>query len=363
MKAKRLLTGALVLGLFAYGAVALKALRPFLRVQPQGGQGCRLLEAPGLVGAEDMEFDHASGTLWIVAADRRVDRTHRPRDGAVFRFRPGIDAAPQRVPVLGLPGDLRPHGMGLWRTPNGPSGAPGELRLFTVQHGPAAESVELFAVETSPSDAASPQLRHLRSVTSPSFISVNDVAPVGPDSFYATNDHGRRPGLGFLFEDFLFLSNASVVFFDGSNAKRVHGGLRYANGIWADRGGRFVLVAETLADRIRVLARQPDGSLTQVAQHDIGTAPDNFAQDEQGGYWLGAHPAAIQFLRHSGNAAVPSASQALRFSLTESGDIQQLRTAWLDDGRALSASSVVASHGSTWVVGAVFAPGILACSP
>ena len=360
MKVKRLLAGALLLGLCLYGAKALQTLRPFVHITPQGDKGCRLLEAPGLLGAEDIERDPESGTLWITAADRRIERSHRPRQGALFRFRPGVDAAPVRVPIVGLSAELRPHGLGLWRGAATPGG-PRELRLFTVQHGSEVESVEIFALEPTAGDGQSLQARHLRSVTSPAFISLNDVSPVGPESFYASNDHGRKPPLGFLFEDFLFLSNASVVYFDGQSARRVASDLRYANGITADRGGRYVLVAETTAERISIFARLPDGGLSPVAHKDLGTAPDNFAQDEQGAYWVAAHPSALQFLRHAGKASSPSASQALRFVLSEAGQVEQVSIPWQDDGRALSASSVAAVHGSTLYIGAVFAPGILAC--
>lgn len=361
MKAKRLLAGALLLGLFAYGALATKALRPFVHITPQGHEGCRLLEAPGLVGAEDMEFDPIQGALWIVAGDRRIEPSHRPRNGALFRYRPGTDASPVRVPVVGLPDELRPHGMGLWHGAAAP-GQPPELRLFSVQHGPERESVEIFAIEPSAGDPSGVQARHLRSVTSSAFISLNDVTPIGPESFYATNDHGRRPPLGFLIEDFLFLSNASVVLFDGQSARRVASDLRYANGITADRGGRYVLVAETTAERISVFARQPDGGLQRVSQRMLGTAPDNFAQDEQGTYWVAAHPSALRFLQHAGKAAPPAPSQALRFQLREDGQIEDLGMPWQDDGRLLSASSVAVRSGPHLFVGPVFAPGIAACT-
>lgn len=359
MKVKRLLAGALLLGLCLYGAKAMQTLRPFVHITPQGDKDCRLLAAPGLLGAEDIELDPESGTLWITAADRRIERSHRPRQGVLFRFRPGVDTVPVRVPIVGLSTELRPHGLGLWRGAATPGG-PRELRLFTVQHGSEFESVEIFALEAG-SDGQSQQARHLRSVTSPAFISLNDVSPVGPESFYASNDHGRKPPLGFLIEDFLFLSNASVVFFDGQSARRVASDLRYANGITADRGGRYVLVAETTAERISIFARMPDGGLSPVARKDLGTAPDNFARDEQGAYWVAAHPSVLQFLRHASKASSPSASQALRFVLSEAGQVEQVSMPWQDDGRALSASSVAAVHGSTLYVGAVFAPGILAC--
>lgn len=354
MNIKKGIAAALVLGLLVYGGVAITALRPFVRIHPQGTQGCRLVEAPGLLGAEDMEYDAAEATLWIVGANRRLIPNHRPRQGQVFRYQPDRDAAPQPVPVVGLPTDFRPHGMGLWRDAAG-------LRLFTVQHGDTVESVEIFAIEPQAQDPSLRQLRHLRSVTSPSFISLNDVAPVGPESFYVSNDHGGRPPLAFLLEDFLFLSRASVAYFDGTQGRIVASGLRYSNGITADRGGRLLLVAETLGERITVFGRRPDGSLDKLSALAVGTAVDNFAQDESGAYWVAAHPVALQFLQHARDAQVPSASQVLRFVVTPEGKISELGTRLLDDGKAMSASSVAVAFGRHLIVGPVFQPGILLC--
>jgi arylesterase/paraoxonase len=343
-----------LLGLVLYGGMAAKTLRPFARIHPQGGDGCRLVHAPGLQGAEDMDFDAATNTLWIVAANRRLIPNHRPRQGQVFRYQPDSDAEPQPVPVVGMAADFRPHGMGLWRDAAG-------LRLFTVQHGDAAESVEIFAIEPDGAAGGKPQLRHLRSVVSPSFVSLNDVTPVGPESFYASNDHGGRPPLSFLLEDFLFLSRASIAYFDGKSGRIVAGGLRYANGITADRGGRLLVVAETMGERITIFARQDGGDLEKRSSLSVGTAVDNFAQDESGAYWVAAHPVAMQFLKHAKSDAVPSASQVLRFTVTPAGQVAELSTRLMEDGTKLSASSVAVAFGRHLVVGPVFQPGVLVC--
>lgn len=352
MNIKKGIGVVVVVGLMLYAGLAVETLRPFARIHPQGTEGCRLVQAPGLLGAEDMEFDAASRTLWIVAANRRLFPNHRPRQGQVFRYQPDVDAAPQPVPVVGLPTDFRPHGMGLWRDGSG-------LRLFTVQHGDAAESVEIFAVE--PSGGGGVQLRHLRSVLSPSLISINDVAPVGPESFYASNDHGGRPPFHFLIEDFLFLSRSSIAYFDGTSGRIVYRGLRYANGITADRGGRLLIVGETTGQRITVFARQPDGGLERRSSLAVGTAVDNFAQDESGAYYTAAHPATLQFLKHAKDERVPSASQVLRFVVTPEGQVTELSTRLMEDGRQLSASSVAVAFDRHLVVGPVFQPGILLC--
>lgn len=354
MNIKKGIAAALALGLLVYGVMAVKSLRPFVRIHPQGTDGCRLVEAPGLLGAEDMEYDAASDTLWISAANRRLIPSHRPRQGQVFRYHPDRDSAPQPVPVVGLPTDFRPHGMGLWRDASG-------LRLFMVQHGDAAESVEIFAVEPAGAAGGKPQLRHLRSVMSPSFVSLNDVAPVGPESFYASNDHGGRSPLSLLLEDFFFLSRASVAYFDGAQGRIVASGLRYSNGITADRGGRLLVVAEALAERVSVFARRPDGGLDKLSTREFGTSVDNFAQDESGAYYVGAHPVALKFLQHAKDERVASPSQVLRFVVTPAGEIGEVTTRLMEDGRALSASSVAVAFGRHLVVGPVFQRGLLVC--
>jgi arylesterase/paraoxonase len=348
MKARHLVLIAVVVGIVAYGVKAKRALEPFKRVTSRGGQSCRLVEVPGLIGAEDMQFDHETSTLWIAAADRRGDPSFRPHDGAVFRWKLDTDPAPVRVPVEGFPTPLRLHGMGLLVLPSG------ERRLFLVQHGDGKESVEIFRLDGA-------VLRHVRSVIDKSFISLNDVAPVGAESFYATNDHGRPPRFGHVLEDFGFLSNASLVYFDGSSGRFVASRLRYANGVTVDRGGRYIVVAETSEHRVDVFERLPDFSVRLVSRTEVDTSPDNLAQDETGAYLIGAHPSSMQFLRHAKDSRRHSASEVLSLRLNPDGTPAPIQTVWLDDGSLFSGSSVAAAHGSYWVVGAVFASGILMC--
>jgi len=350
MKAKSLLLGALLLGVLAYVVAAANSLRPFVQMTSSGGESCLTMKTSGLVGVEDMEFDHATGTLYLAAADRRGDPAFRPHDSAVFRFHPDKDALPVRLKALGLTAPLRLHGMGLLTLPSG------ERRLFFVQHGDAGESVDIFRL-----DEAGNVLRHVRTVRDPAFVSLNDVAPVGPESFYASNDHGRPPRLGHLLEDFAFLSNSSVVYFDGTAGRKVATGLRYANGVLADPGGRYLVVAETTASRLTVFERQSDGGLKQVGRTEVDTSPDNLTQDENGDYLIGAHPSLLQFLRHAHDLRRRSASQALRFRLGPDGKPGTPKSFWTDDGRIFSGSSVAAAHGSYWLIGGVFQEGVLLC--
>lgn len=352
MKIRKIVLGLALVGLAAYLIEAQRALRPFRSITPQGGESCRRVEVEGLIGAEDLEFDHPSATLWIAAADRRGSSTFRPHDSAFFRWRPETEPVPQRVPTTGTSGPLRLHGMSLHRQSSG------ELRVFSIQHADDGEGVEIFRAEK---DGDRDVLRHVRSVRAPSFISINDVAATGPESFYVTNDHGSPAGLGHKIEDFGMLSRASLVYFDGSTARVVQSGLRYPNGVTVDPAGRYVVVAETTARRMSVFTRAGDGGLTLASRTSLDTSPDNLSLDENGTYYLGAHPSTFQFLRHAKDPARPSASHALRFRLAPDGTLGSTETVWLDDGKAFSGSSVAAAHGRTMIVGGVFDRGVLVC--
>lgn len=348
MKLRHLVFTAAAIGLVIYCVKAERALAPFKHVTSRGGESCRLVEAPGLVGAEDMQFDHETSTLWIAAADRRGDTSFRPHDGAIFRWKLDADPAPVRVPVEGFTTPLRLHGMGLLILPSG------ERRLFLVQHGVGQESIEIFRIDGAVA-------RHVRSVIDKSFISPNDVAPVGAESFYVTNDHGRPPHFGHLLEDFAFLSNSSLVYFDGSVGRVVAPGLRYANGVTVDRDGKHVLVAETTAHFVDVFERLPDNGVRLLSRTPVDTSPDNLAQDETGGYLIGAHPSSLQFLRHAKDGTRHSASEVLSFRLNPDGTPTPIQTTWLDDGSKFSGASIAAAHGNYWLVGAVFQSGVLLC--
>lgn len=352
MKPRKILLGLALVGLAAYLIEAERALRPFRSITPQGGESCRRVEVEGLVGAEDLEFDHPSATLWIAAANRRGSSSFRPSDSAFFRWRPDTEPAPLRVPTTGFDGPLRLHGMSLHRQPSG------ELRVFAIQHGDDGEGVEIFRAEK---EGDRDVLRHVRSVRAPSFISLNDVAATGPESFYVTNDHGSPAGRGHKIEDFGMLSRASLVYFDGSAARTVQSGLRYANGVTVDPAGRYVIVAEATARRMSVFTRAADGGVTLASRTSLDTSPDNLSLDENGTYYVGAHPSTFQFLRHAKDAARPSASHALRFRLGADGALSGTETVWLDDGKAFSGSSVAAVRGRFLIVGGVFDRGILVC--
>lgn len=353
MRIRRLIRTALLIGLVVYGWKAYSDLRPLVKVEAVGTASCKVIHSDGLVGAEDLEFDHQSGTLYIAASNRRSVAGFRPDPGAVFRWQPDREPAPTKMTLEGLGEALRPHGMSLYHHPSG------ERRLFVVNHSARGEAVNIFRIET---DRGTEKLVSVRDVRAPQFVSLNDVAGSGLEAFYVTNDHGRPPHLGHVLEDFAMLSRASLVYFDGTSARTMMSGLRYANGVQLSADRRQLMVAETTAYRIRVFQRAEDGNLTQVSERILDTTPDNFSQDERGDFLIGAHPSPFQFLRYATAASPPSPSEVLRMHVSPDGTSQTFSTVLRDPGTLFGASSVAASHGPHLVVGGVFDRGILYCT-
>lgn len=353
MKLRRLLGTVFVVGLIAYGWKASGDLRPFVKIDPVGVQNCRVVQTEGLIGAEDMEFDHQTATLYIAASNRRKSGNFRPDKGAIFRWQPDKEPAPVPLDVQGNDDALRPHGIGLYRHPGG------ERRLFVVNHTSRGETVSIFRIETA---NGIEKLATIREVRAPQFVSINDVAPSGLESFYVTNDHGRPPVLGHMWEDFAMLSRGSLVYFDGTSAQTVVSGLRYANGVTLSADRKLLTVAETTAYRIKFFHHADDGKLQLVSERSIDTTPDNFSQDERGEFLIGAHPSPYQFIRYAASASDPSPSEVLSMHVTPDGSSQTFSTVLRAPGEVFGASSVAASHGPHLVVGGVFDRGVLYCA-
>jgi arylesterase/paraoxonase len=92
----------------------------------------------------------------------------------------------------------------------------------------------------------------------------------------------------------------------------------------------------------------------------VDSGADNLEWDQQGNLWIGAHPRMFDFLAHAADEHENSPSQALKISLdTDSPVITEV---YLDDGSAISGSSVAAVYEDTLLIGSVFEPRLLVCS-
>ena len=302
-----------------------------------------------LAGAEDITVDPATGMAFISCNDRRAAMAGKPEQGAIYAYDLRSEAP---IPVS-LTQDVafkfHPHGISFYAAPDG------KKFLFVVNMGHDAHfhdaskrgRIEIF-------EYADNRLVHKRTVADDSLHSPNDILGVGAGKFYVTNDHGATSRLGKLAEDYLQLPLAHVLYFNGSSFSKAADGLSYANGIAASPDGKTVYVASTVKGYLRVYSRNPaTGELVQSQEIDLGTGLDNIEVDTAGDLWIGCHPKLLTFVKHSKDPAVASPSQVLRVRVGD-GPPHDVTEIYLNDGAALSGSSVAMHYGNRLLIGSVY---------
>jgi len=341
--------GSLILGLAmgAYLGDFFADAGAFRSIEPHFAGRCQ--EVAGVIGAEDIVFDPESAVAYLSSTDWRALNEGRDGAGGIYAYAPAGDGPPRRMET-NIEGPLHPHGLSLLRRD-------GEVRLFVVNHPTRAESrVEIFTVEGD-------RLAHQRTVEGEALLSINDVAAVGPESFYATNDAGTRADDGLrAVESYLRMPWANVIYFDGRQARVVAEDFAYANGIALSEDGHVVYVSETTGQRLHAFARNLEtGALGTRQSLRIPSGLDNLTVAADGALWMGSHPQLLAFVAHAGDPSKLSPSQIFRVPAegTELGEPEEI---YLGDGSELSGSSVAVPVGpSRFLVGSVFEPHFLDC--
>ena len=305
----------------------------------------------GVLSSEDITIHPPTAMAFISSDDRRAhwSRKNQARQGAIY----GFDLKSSDPRLVNLTEDfspeLNPHGIGWWMAENG------DLSLFVVNHRREGHFVEIF-------DYRGGKLVHRQSVSGALMHSPNDVIPVGPVSFYVTNDHGNSTALGRAAEEYLQLARSYVLYYDGRTFRKVAEALAYANGINLSPDGQSVYVAATVGQKIYVYDRDSaTGSLSLRITIEAGTGVDNIEIDQRGDLWIGSHPKLLTFVKHSKDPAVLSPSQVIRIA-KKATDQYEVTEIYMSAGKPLSASSVAAVFEDTLLIGSVFDNRFLRCT-
>lgn len=317
-------------------------------IQPHFSGTCKTIG--GLSGPEDITIHPTEAVAYIAAYDRKAVRAGGKGRGAIFAYDLKSDAA---APVDLTPDadeDFRPHGISLF------AGRDGKDVLFVVNHQGGAHRIEVF-------DLRDGVLAHRESIASPLLVSPNDLAAVGPDTFYVTNDHGSRAEWTRKSEDYLRLRRSNVLYYDGSQFVEVASGIGYANGINVSPDRSRIYVCALTEGALRVYARDARSNrLTLQSVIPLGTGADNVEVDpETGDLWIGAHPKLLTFVKYSKGRRPVAPSQVLRLRETEPAkfDVEEV---FLDTGEQISGSSVAAVRGARLLIGAVMDSKFLDCT-
>lgn len=351
----RLFSILIVLALSVYAVTMLPLTGWFEKLEPHSPGQCVRLAGP--IGAEDFAVDWEKRRAYVSSADRSgVEQGKSPRgDIYLLDFN---EKSPKLTPLKAWPDEsFFPHGLDFvtdWD---------GTRRLFAVNHGANGRdhTVELF-------DAAEDgTLRHVRTVSSSSFTSPNDVAAVSAEQFYVTNDPFDVPAFEKLL-NYLGIPTGTVVYYNDGVARPVAEGLRFANGISRSPDGQWLLVAESLGRSIAVFQRNPfTGQLVKRSEIPVAMAADNMIVQPDGTTVVAGHPRPLAFLsytkapqdRRAPSMVVRLDPQQLPYPAPQR---QTLPLPYVNDGSQFSASSAgfIDPQGRLFV-GSVYERGVLMC--
>ncbi|XP_034030942.1 serum paraoxonase/arylesterase 2-like [Thalassophryne amazonica] len=256
---------------------------------------------------------------------------------------------PQMKPVeLRMPRNFdldtfNPHGISVYTDQSD-----GTVSLFVVSHPHHQSQIEIF--KFSPDDSS---LVHLKTIKHELLHSVNDIVAMGPESFYATNDHyfGHELLRAYL-EPLLSQPWGNVVYYSPEEVKVVSDGFYFANGINVSPDKRHLYVADILDHNVHVFEITADNKLTAVKTVAVGSLCDNIEVDpETGDLWLGCHPNAMKvFMLDPKN---PPGSEVIKIQNILS-DRPLVSQVFSDDGQVIMGSSVAAPYRGKLLIGTVF---------
>ncbi|MBI1364875.1 MAG: hypothetical protein GC153_02820 [Alphaproteobacteria bacterium] len=316
----------------------------FVKIENRLAEHCDTLRI--FPGTEDVTIDPDTNIAFVSASDRRASKAGRPVQGGIYAFDVATYQTVRKVTSDDF-GDFQPHGISLWRDPDG------EKRLFAINHRTdGTQAVEIFSV----GDGGA--LTHLASVTFPLLRSPNDLVALGPREFYFVNDHYFKRDFLRALEDWLALPSGNVVYFDGEHARVVARGLAFPAGVNMSADGSMVYVSEFMRRRVDFYRRDgTTGALKRIRTIHTPMGPDNIEVSSDGALWVAGHPKVFDFLRHMNDPKAIAPSEVIRINSRTGGK----SVVFVDTTGRINASSVGAVRDKTLIVGAVFDDHVMVC--
>ncbi|MES2293182.1 MAG: hypothetical protein V4527_07795 [Pseudomonadota bacterium] len=308
---------------------------------------------PGLQGPEDFEVDAAHDAIIVSSTNRRAPKgSADPRDGLYLLKLNAPNAPP--VKLDGVPKDFHPHGISLYRAPNG------DETLMAINHrSDGTHAIEIFGLSYE-NDAA--RLVAHSSIGGGLLVSPNDIFAVGPDRFYVTNDHVTKTALGRFAEDYLIWPHADLLYFNGTNFRISVQRMAFPNGVYVSPDGGHLYVTLTNERRVIGFSREPFfGSLTEIGSLSIPARLDNISADAQGRLIIAGHPSLLRVNQYRADAGKPSPSAVFRVTLDSAGVPKSYETIFADKGGLIGASSSAAVVGKRLLIGSVLDDKMLDC--
>ncbi|XP_036184035.1 serum paraoxonase/arylesterase 1 [Myotis myotis] len=219
--------------------------------------------------------------------------------------------------------------------------------LLVVNHPDAKSTVELFKFQKEEKS-----LLHLKTIRHELLTSLNDIVAVGPEHFYATNDHYFVDPCLRSWEVYLGLSWSYVVYYSPNEVKVVVDGFDFANGINISPDGKYVYISELLAHKIHVYEKHANWTLTSLKSLTLNTLVDNISVDPvTGDLWIGCHPNGMRIFFYDPEHIPGSEVIQIQNILTEE---PKVTVVYAENGTVLQGSTVASVYKGKLLIGTVF---------
>ncbi|KAM6504494.1 arylesterase [Amanita muscaria] len=312
------------------------------------------------------------GALWLYTANdipTRITFTNYPKDH-----------------------DFHPLGFDIW-----PSYDRNESNLYVTNHARQSTVIEQFVLDPSNPTVA----RHIRTISSPLFLSPNSIALTSPNSFYVSNDHlmtRRLPIVGHVLpviESLLSLPLGFVLHvtlpFPVEPNVIIHPSVLFtpfANGVALSPDGATVAIASSSMAQVRFYARNPATNQLTHRTHtiDVPFAADNVRFTDDGTLLVTGHPHFPSLINLAANksehspswaAAIPPLNTKVEIASDFDGDaptsmnglvagVPGMKTVFQSDGQGFSSASTSLRDdrtGAFYVTGLYADKGFLVCRP
>ncbi|XP_043318579.1 serum paraoxonase/arylesterase 1 [Cervus canadensis] len=306
---------------------------------------CKLIKGIE-TGAEDLEILH-NGLAFISAGLRYpgIKSFEPDKPGKILLM--DLNEEDPTVLELKMTGSnfdassFNPHGISTFTDEDN------TVYLLVVSHPDFKSTVELFKFQEEEKS-----LLHLKTIKHELLPNLNDLVAVGPEHFYATNDHYFVDHYMRSWELYLGLAWSNVVYYSPDDVRVVASGFDFANGISMSPDSKYVYIAELLAHKIHVYEKHANWTLTPLKSLDCNTLVDNLSVDPvTGDLWVGCHPNGMKIFSY--DPENPPGSEVLQIQniLTEE---PKVTVVYAEDGKVLHGSTVASVYKGKMLVGTVF---------
>lgn len=346
--AKKTVLAFLVLGLalfWGHRTSFQRRFNVFREVSPVELPNCNLVKGIGY-GSEDLEI-MPNGLAFISSGLKYpgVKCFEPDKPGKMYLMDLNEDDPPVwELDIIGSQFDsasFNPHGISTFIDEDH------VVYLMVVNHPQFKTTVELFQFQEKEKS-----LLHLKTIKHKLLPSVNDIIAVGPEHFYATNDHYFADTYIKSWELHLGLAWSFIVYYSPNDVRVVAEGFDFANGINISPDGKYVYVAELMAHKIHVYEKHANWTLTLLKSLEFNTLVDNISVDRKtGDLWVGCHPNGMKIFFY--DEQNPPASEVIRIQdiLSEEPIVTVV---YSENGTVLQGSTVADVYKGKMLVGTVF---------